>query len=79
MSSPVVFAMTAAQRDCLAALAVQRASWPTFRPAIRAALARSGLVTSPESPALTVAGTAAAGLALILAKASPMPAVEVKS
>jgi len=64
-----VFSLTGPQRDCLAALAVCRASWPTFRAAIRAALCRMGLVTAAERPALTEAGAHAAQLARCLVQA----------
>ena len=78
MSSPIVFSLTSAQRDCLATLALCRAAWLNFRKPIRLALLRMGLVACVDRPTLTPAGTCASGLALFLTKASPV-AVEKAS
>lgn len=64
--SPVIFSLTAAQRDYLAALAVHPASWPTFSKATRIAAHRNGYTTRIDRPNLTPYGKACAGLAHFL-------------
>jgi len=67
MSSPVVFSLTGAQRDCLAAVAICRATWPTFRRSIRAALMRAELLSAVDTPELTEGGRLLAPFAVWLA------------
>lgn len=68
MSSPVVFSLTAAQRDYLAALAVNPATWKTFAKSTRAAAVKNGYTTRETRPVLTPTGQAVAGLALFLSR-----------
>lgn len=72
MSSPVIFALTAVQRDYLAALATNPASWPTFAKSTRVAARRNGYTTRATRPVLTPVGVAAARLALVLARLAHM-------
>jgi uncharacterized membrane protein len=78
MSSPVIFSLTASQRDFLAALAVNPATWKTFPKATRTAAVRNGYTTRETRPVLTPAGQAVAGLALFLSRLAhtEMPPVE---
>lgn len=75
MSSPIVFSLTAPQRDALATLALFPAAWPNIRRPVRIALHRMGLASAVVRPALTVAGWAAAQLAqaMIANRASLSP------
>lgn len=75
MSSPVFFSMTGAQRKALGAVALQPRRAATLPRTVRESLTRAGLLTRDSSPALTPAGKCAAGLALLLVKASPIPAL----
>ena len=85
MSSPVVFSLTKAQLDYLAAILTQPACWPTFHRRIAGSLEKAGLVRFEpvgangrvarlyglrERPRLTRAGVAAARLAKLIRKAS---------
>ncbi len=73
MSSRVAFSLTHAQLDYLRALDLNPAAWPTFNPRIGLALATASLVRfSGGKPSLTPTGEAAARLAHLVAKASPV-------
>lgn len=66
MSSPVIFSMTASQRDYLAAILINPATWPNFPRATRQNAVERGYTTRRDRPVLTPTGHAVAGLAHVL-------------